>query len=356
MANNPHKTATTISFGFNVLTFTLSILAGAPPAQNLSHNLLHPVTSAKNQRLNLYMPRASSPAKEALPLPLLEVWQNPWFDGLVFHRGTHFTHPYPRHWHDELHLCAYTAGAGYLECRGTTHLAAAGDLILTLPSEVHQNWVSDGQSVSFLSLYIDDRALTKAVLEITGRSDLAQLDLTRIVRDEVPLKQHFVRIYSAMESCASRLEAEAALLELVEVLLAAAPSRPHRAEPLSMQVKRARSFIVERASQSISLAELGKIAGLSPFHLHRLFSRQTGMPPHAYQTLLRINRAKQLLRSGLPLSEVAATTGFADQSHFSRHFRRLVGVPPGRYSAEFQPPPQERSRRTAAASVTMLEA
>jgi AraC-like DNA-binding protein len=302
------------------------------------------------------MPRASSPAKEASPLPLLQVWRNPWFDGLVFHRGTHFTHPYPRHWHDELHLCAYTAGSGYLECRGTTHLAVAGDLILTPPSEVHQNWVSDGQSVSFLSLYIDGHALTKAVFEITGRSDIAQLNLARMVRDEIPLKRHFFRTYSAMESCASRLETEAALLELVELLLATASSSARPAEPLSLQVKRARSYIVERASQSISLAELGKITDLSPFHLHRLFSRQTGMPPHAYQTLLRINRAKELLRSGLPLSEVAATTGFADQSHFTRHFRRLVGIPPGRYSAEFQPPPQERSRRAATASVTMLEA
>ena len=310
----------------------------------------------ENLSSKLYMPRASFPAKQALPLPHLQVWQNPWFDGLIFHRGTHFTHPYPRHWHDELHLCAYTAGAGYLECRGATHLAVAGNLVLTPPSEVHQNWVPDGQSVSFLGLYIDDIALAKAVLEITGRSDIAQLDFARMVRNEVPLKQHFFRTYSAMESSASRLEAEAALLELVGLLLAAATSRPHRAEPLSLQVKNARSYIVERASRPISLAELGEVADLSPFHLHHLFSRQTGMPPHAFQTLLRINRAKQLLRTGLPLSEVAATTGFADQSHFTRHFRRLVGVPPGRYSAEFQPLPQERSRRAAAPSVRMREA
>jgi AraC-like DNA-binding protein len=297
------------------------------------------------------MPRAHSPAQQAFALPRLQVWSSPWFEGLVFHRGTHFTHPYPRHWHDELHLCAYTAGSGYLHCRGTTYLAAVGDLVLT-----HNNWVPNGQNVSFLSLYIDERALSHAVHEITGRPDVAQLDLTHMFRDEVPLKRYFFRMYSAVETCASRLEAEAALLELIELLIVPASPVPRRTEPISLPVKRARSYLVERASQSISLADLGEVAGLSPFHLHRLFLRQCGMPPHAYQTLLRINRAKQLLRTGLPLSEIAAATGFADQSHFTRHFRRLVGVPPGRYSAEFQPTTQERSRRGAASSVRMLEA
>ena len=81
----------------------------------------------------------------------------------------------------------------------------AGDLILTPPSEVHQNWVSDGQSVSFLSLYIDDRALTKAVFEITGRSDLATGPVAH-GPGRNSTETAFLRIYSAMESCASRLE------------------------------------------------------------------------------------------------------------------------------------------------------
>jgi AraC-like DNA-binding protein len=281
----------------------------------------------------------------------LRVWRNPWFEGMVFHRGMRFTHPYPRHWHDELHLCAYTAGAGYLRCRGAIHLACAGDLILTPPSEVHDNWVPDGQTVSFLSLYIDDRTLDRAICELTGRTN-GQPDLSRMFRDDKRLKQQFLRMYFAMEARTSRLEAEELLFELVELLLEpGVDTAVHRyTSPESVRVRRTRDYIAERSTDSISLAELGRIADLSPFHLHRLFSQQTGMPPHAYQTLLRINQAKKLLRSGRALADVAASTGFADQSHFTRHFRRIVGVPPGRYSADFQPKPQERSRHETPSS------
>jgi len=301
------------------------------------------------------MQGTSSAAAHANKSESLRVWRNPWFEGMIFHRGMQFTHPYPRHWHDELHLCAYTAGAGYLRCRGATHLAAAGDLILTPPSEVHDNWVPDGQTVSFLSLYIDDRTLERAIYGVTGRAN-ARPDLSQMFRDEKRLKQQFLRMYFAMETRTSQLEAEALFLELVELLLnPGADTAVHRyTSSESVRVQRTRDYIAERSTESISLAKLGRLADLSPFHLHRLFSQQTGVPPHAYQTLLRINRAKKLLRSGRALSDVAASTGFADQSHFTRHFRRIVGVPPGRYSADFQSEPQERSRRQTPSSANIL--
>lgn len=302
------------------------------------------------------MPRSPFQTNLAPAREHLEVWRNAWFDGLIFHRGVHFTHPYPRHWHDELHICAYVGGAGYLRCRGATHLACKDDLVLTPPSEVHENWVPDGQNVSFLSLYLDHLVLGRTIFEITGSAH-ARPDLSCLFREEKQLKLKFLRMYSAMEARESRLEAESALLEFVELLVtptsASANAKACRQE--SLRVKRARSYISERSNESISLAELGRLADLSPFHLHRLFTETTGMPPHAYQTLLRINRAKELLRSGHSLSDVAASTGFADQSHFTRHFRRLVGVPPGRYSSAFQPKPQERSRRESFSSTKILQ-
>jgi AraC family transcriptional regulator len=68
-------------------------------------------------------------------------------------------------------------------------------------------------------------------------------------------------------------------------------------------------------------------------HFARQFKRATGLPPHQYFIMRRVERAKQLLQGGgdLPLSEVAARAGFADQSRFSHHFKRLVGVTPGRF-------------------------
>jgi AraC family transcriptional regulator len=91
-----------------------------------------------------------------------------------------------------------------------------------------------------------------------------------------------------------------------------------------------------RLAESISLEELAKAAGLSPFHFARQFKAATGHPPHDYHIRLRIDRAQELLRTRgreWNLAAIANECGFADQSHFSRQFKRVVGVTPGDYLA-----------------------
>jgi AraC family transcriptional regulator len=82
-----------------------------------------------------------------------------------------------------------------------------------------------------------------------------------------------------------------------------------------------------------NLEQMAVIARLSPYYFARQFKRATGLPPHQYVLARRIERAKQLLQTGgVPsLAEVAANAGFSDQSQFSHHFKRLVGVTPGQF-------------------------
>ena len=71
----------------------------------------------------------------------------------------------------------------------------------------------------------------------------------------------------------------------------------------------------------------------SPFRFARLFKATFGLPPHAFQIQVRIERARHDLRAGRPLAEAAARAGFADQCHMHRHFRRIVGMTPGQFQA-----------------------
>jgi AraC-like DNA-binding protein len=87
-----------------------------------------------------------------------------------------------------------------------------------------------------------------------------------------------------------------------------------------------------------SLDELSAATGLGPFALLRAFRAETGLPPHAYLNQLRVRQARSLLDGGLAPAQVAACTGFADQAHLTRHFKRVVGVPPGAYQRERQVP------------------
>jgi AraC-like DNA-binding protein len=94
----------------------------------------------------------------------------------------------------------------------------------------------------------------------------------------------------------------------------------------------AREYLEDNLGRSVPLEELARLANLSPFHLARVFRDEVGMPPHAYQTQARLGCARSLLLRGWPPARVAQETGFADQSHLTRRFKRLVGVTPGRYA------------------------
>jgi AraC family transcriptional regulator len=91
-------------------------------------------------------------------------------------------------------------------------------------------------------------------------------------------------------------------------------------------------YIEDHLDSEIALEDLAAAVHLSAFHFARLFKASTGLPPHQYVIARRIERAKQLLRDDdLSLAQVAARVGFWDQGHFTRHFKRLVGVTPGRF-------------------------
>lgn len=139
----------------------------------------------------------------------------------------------------------------------------------------------------------------------------------------------------------SRVEMEARAILIAERLLARHHGLGPAAAPAEQrglaawQLKRVREFLHEACHQRVTLAELADVARLSPFHFSRAFRAATGVPPHRYQMLLRIERAKVLLEgSQKSVSDVAADVGYANQSYFARLFQAEVGTTPARYRRE----------------------
>jgi len=94
-------------------------------------------------------------------------------------------------------------------------------------------------------------------------------------------------------------------------------------------LRRLRDYVIAHLDEPIGVEALAGIAGRSPFHFTRVFTRSVGMTPHRYIVHLRLQRAIELVREGRSgLAEIAARTGFADQSHLSRWVRRVLGVSP----------------------------
>jgi AraC family transcriptional regulator len=115
-----------------------------------------------------------------------------------------------------------------------------------------------------------------------------------------------------------------------------APRRPERGPDGPLPRGRLRAvfeYIEEHLDASPSLEQLAAVARVSPFHFARQFKRATGLPPHQYVIARRVERARQLLQTGsdFSLAEGALRAGFSDQSQFSHHFKRLIGVTPGQF-------------------------
>ena len=125
------------------------------------------------------------------------------------------------------------------------------------------------------------------------------------------------------------------LNRVVVGLTARRSTRHRRVTPDNHRLARGRDFIRAHAVRGVSLAEAAGEADLSPQHFSACFRDRYGVPPHRFQTLVRIDRARSLLAAGTPAAQVAMDCGFSDQSHLIRQFKRHVGIVPGEYRRRF---------------------
>lgn len=125
----------------------------------------------------------------------------------------------------------------------------------------------------------------------------------------------------------------ARLFRLSNVSLRNTDANKHGAEFSVADRRKSIEILNDRLDEKISLAEFAAHFDLSPFHFARVFKRATGFPPHEYQLQLRVARARELLRQkpAKTIAQIACELGFSDESHFRRHFRRIVGTTPSRY-------------------------
>lgn len=108
---------------------------------------------------------------------------------------------------------------------------------------------------------------------------------------------------------------------------------PGTGELAARRFARVQDYIEHHLGDAISLEDMARVAGVSRFHFARQFRARTGESPMSYLLRTRVERAKMLLReTEARVVDISAELGFADQSHFARMFRRIVGVPPSAYA------------------------
>lgn len=262
----------------------------------------------------------------------IKVWRQVELAGIEFRRGVAVSEPYPRHWHDEYQICLISDGGGELEYRGSRYATPTSSLFIVHPGEVHANQTATG--CSFHSIYIEPEIIQQMLDEECGPKCELPFFLEAVMFDRDIIADYLL-LHHASENGSSTLEREVLVRQFLFRLISKRSNlRPNVrvAGDESIAVRRVREYITAHHERGISLRELELLTGLSPFHLTRVFSKTVGMPPHEFQTHLRVAAAKKMIRHGHPIAEAAAGAGFADQSHFHRHFRRLMKITPGEYS------------------------
>jgi AraC-like DNA-binding protein len=253
-------------------------------------------------------------------------------------RATYITHAFSRHVHEGFAIGVIERGAETFYYRGGTHIAPAGTIVVINPGEVHTGEALDETGWTYRMLYPEAALLRQAASEASGRPRGIPFFPNPVIRDDY-LAGLIRKLHFTLEKSDSALERQSHFLEtFIQLVLRHADNRPVL-PPMSGAhpgISQARAFLEAHYSQNVSLEQLSGIAGVSSFHLTRLFRESVGLPPHAYLNQVRIFHAKKLLTLGQPIAEVAFETGFADQSHLTRHFKRIVGVTPGQYRKNVQ--------------------
>lgn len=240
---------------------------------------------------------------------------------------------FARHSHDQFGIGVVEAGAQSSASGRGQVWGQAGDIITVNPGEVHDGVPVDAVGRRWRMLYLDPAVMAR----LTGHPG----EFAHPVLTNPALAAALRRLFDALTTTGLTLGAEGDLVTL-RAALADSPARPAMAAPVAHAVQR----LSEDPATPVGLADLAAEAGLSRFHFLRSFAKATGQTPHAFQMQARLHLARRLIAGGqgereLGLAEVAATAGFADQSHLTRLFQRSYGMAPGAYARNFV---QDRGR------------
>ena len=205
------------------------------------------------------------------------------------------------HRHDTYALGITLKGVQTFNYRGEFRASNPGNIIILHPDELHDGGAGTEDGLQYRILW---SIMASALGEL-------ECDMDPLLRDQF------------VSDIARRLS-----------LHAKAPlKRPRFTASQSMD--QVRAFLEDNFDRPVQSNELEQVAGMDRFRLIRHFRARFGTTPYRYLMMRRLQKARALMMIGQPLAGIAAETGFADQSHFNRHFRQTYGVSPGRWAELF---------------------
>jgi AraC-like DNA-binding protein len=245
----------------------------------------------------------------------------------------HFVgHVYDRHSHDAYLFGVTEQGVQAFRCRGSTRASAAGMVMAFNPDDPHDGHAAARGGFTYAMLHLGTELVADILADARGwRAGLPLF--TEPVVDDRQLAGRLRRLNALLLDGATRLESQELAMGAVLAMV-----QRHAGPPLAAPTPagggalgRVRDLLHDRFADDLSADDLAHAVGLSRFQLSRQFRDRYGVAPSAYLRQIRLREARRRLAAGVAIADAAAATGFADQSHLTRWFRRTYGITPRVY-------------------------
>lgn len=243
------------------------------------------------------------------------------------------------HWHETWSMGAVIHGAHDNSPKATGQgIVSSGQVTIIAPGEVHAGRVVGTEGCQYVMFYFKHSDLINAVEQLDKKLEpfaLATLEAPELYRELVTCAQ----VLSEPSSTQFDIEVSwtRCLILLVEKLSQTVlTGKPVLQTTDSKRLQVARDYLGSHSESTITLDQLAKEANLSKYHLCRQFTLLFNISPNKYLRQIRLHKARQLLRQGWPVLDVALSCGFSDQSHFGRQFKATFGITPNSYASQFK--------------------
>lgn len=264
----------------------------------------------------------------------VKFWRDFQLDNLELLRATYVTHTFAPHIHEGFAIGVVQSGATTTSYRHASYDMPAGTIIVINPGELHTGAAASEQGWTYRMFYPRAEVLKNIASELASRPRDIPFFPTPVIYDDY-LARQLLKLHITLEDEHSPLVERQSLFRwtMTELILRHADDPPAVPEAKIDRncVRKVKDYIDAHYADDISLEQLAALVHMTPCHIVRLFSRAVGLPPHAYLTLVRARQAKRLMARGWPIADAACQTGFVDQSHMTKRFKRVFGITPGQY-------------------------
>ena len=249
---------------------------------------------------------------------------------------------FPRHVHSGYIFNLIDSGSRKIKFHSQVIEFSAGEMSILPPGTSHScESFSKGTNGphSYRALCIEKNFLQKLAEDICGKHYLEPTFNPHQVYHNADIES-FNTFFEMLGTSGTNLERQISLNTFLYHAIQNLSTFPPVEEDSGQQndaLARVKSFISENFRKNLTLNNLSEIACISSFHLQKLFVNKYGVSPQEYLINCRVRESEHLIKQGVPLAEAALNSGFFDQSHFSRNFKRVIGISPGRFISENKP-------------------